>query len=102
MPNKPEPSWGEVDYTAQYELLMAMSPEERRVHFLSDKVDTEQYWLEHMLIDWRDERAVSMGEIREQRKRVQEWQKKLNEAKQKQSEREQSVKLKQSSSNSET
>lgn len=92
----------ERDYKLEYEILMAMTPEERKVHFLTEMVESQQYWLEEMLTDWRDERSVTMKEVRQQRKDVQKWAKRLNAAKQKLIESEQNAKPSQSSSHSAT
>lgn len=69
-----------TDYDSQLAILLAMSDAERSVYCLQEKVDSEQYWLEVMLAEWR-ERARPIQQIREQRKRVQLWRTRLNAAK---------------------
>jgi hypothetical protein len=73
------------DYKKELAMLEAMSPEERKVHFLQDAVDSELYWLDETITEHRPDRLYGqkgdMAKIREQRKVVQKWQAKLNAAK---------------------
>lgn len=73
------------DYSQELKMLLAMTPEERSVHFLQEKVDSELFWLEETIKDYRPDRMLGVrgdiGKIREQRRLVQAWQKKLNAAK---------------------
>lgn len=59
--------------------LEEMSPTERRVHFLKEKVASENYWLQQMLEEWKADRSHGMVKVREQRKRVQLWTSRLNQ-----------------------
>lgn len=63
------------------ELLEEMPSAKRKVYFIQQSVTSEQAWLEELLRWWKQDRSVSLTEIREQRKRVQAWTKRLREAK---------------------
>jgi len=70
-----------VDYKAKLDLLLGMPKEERKVHLMEESVVNEKEWLDRLLQWWREDRSVTLPEIREQRKRVQAWVRRLNEAK---------------------
>lgn len=65
------------------EMLLAMPPLERRVYLLTESVASESIYLEQLLDWWKEDRSATLIEIREQRRRVQAWSKRLREAKQK-------------------
>ena len=91
--------WQPIDpQKVQLEMLEAMSKTERKVYLLTEAVASERYWLDKMLQEWKADRSYSLSEIKEQRKKVQTWQKRLNAAKQMQSESEPNGKQSQSSS----
>lgn len=69
------------DYKARYDFLIGLPPEERKVVILEEAVGSEKAWLDKLLEWWREDRSTSLPEIREQRKRVQVWVRRLNEAK---------------------
>lgn len=69
------------DVRSELEVLQAMQPQDRKVYLLTSKVNSEQYWLQDMLRGWKESREYTMQDIRTQRKGVQRWQKRLNEAK---------------------
>jgi hypothetical protein len=72
-----------TDYKAKLEMLLEMSKAERLVYLINETVVSEQAWLAELLQVWREDRSVTMEEIRDQRRRVQVWLRRLNEAKQK-------------------
>lgn len=76
-----------MDYKAKLEMLQAMPPLERRVYLLTESVASENRYLEQLLDWWKEDRSATLIEIREQRRRVQAWSKRLatarDEAKQK-------------------
>lgn len=69
------------DYTTELSLLLSILESERKVLLLQEKVESEQFWLAVMLDDWKHDRSYSLSQIREQRKMVQLWTKRLSEAK---------------------
>lgn len=77
----------ERDYSQELAILLAMSPEERKVHFLEEKVESELYWLDQIVAEHRPDRVYNhrgdVEKIRQQRRVVQRWQKRLSEAKRK-------------------
>ena len=74
------------------DLLLSMPSEERKVYLIQQSVASEKLWLNKLLQWWREDRSVTLPEIREQRKRVQAWTKRLNEAKAKLRKSEQNIK----------
>lgn len=72
-----------MNYKAKLEMLLAMPSLERRVYLLTETVTSENRYLEQLLDWWKEDRSATLIEIREQRRRVQAWSKRLNEAKQK-------------------
>ena len=73
------------DMAAELAILLAMTPEERKVHFLQEKVDSELYWLDETIKECRPDKLFNqrgdVTKIREQRRVVQRWQTRLNAAK---------------------
>lgn len=78
-----------TDYKAQLDMLLAMPKLERKVYLIQQSVKSEQAWLDELLLGWKQDRSFSLQDIREQRRRVQAWRKRLEEAKRKQTESEQ-------------
>jgi hypothetical protein len=71
-------------WQAEYDMLMSMTKEERDLHIMEEAVAQEKALLKRMTEGWKHGRSYSMADIREQRKRAQEWLRRLNALKQKQ------------------
>lgn len=67
----------------QLDMMLAMPRPELRVYLIQQSVASEQQYLQDLLSWWKEDRSATLTEIREQRRRVQAWSKRLNEAKQK-------------------
>ena len=77
---EPEELEEESEYAAQLELLQEMPSEERKVYLIQQTVVSEQAWLDTLLQGWKEDRSFTLKEIREQRKRVQVWSRRLTQA----------------------
>lgn len=73
------------------DMLLSMSPEERKVFFLTEKVESERYYHDELLSEYKTDRT-KIQQARHQRKRVQLWAKRLDEARQMLKRKEQSDK----------
>jgi len=68
---------------AKLDMLLNMPPLERRVYLTQETVASENRYLQQLLDWWKEDRSATLTEIREQRRRVQAWSKRLNEARRK-------------------